>query len=265
VLSRECRLLVEGEERLLRQWDFFQSPAGTEHIFVGAGEGPCVILMTGVRPEDMRVLYPVSELAALWRERGGGDVRPGPGVHRVRAVTAGTARVLGQPSLGLAPSTRSTDERARDVHRARRRQAPRAEGGAMGSKAAKIRIRESHDQARLLGRSEEVVRSKHRAPWWYRMLEQAGLVGHGVRSGLNMHRARHTFCDRTASRRRRRGCLASARTQRPLHDPSGSTAIRISATSSAQCRPSPKSVRRKKRAGGTIRSPGSTESCDLQA
>ena len=25
------------------------------------------------------------------------------------------------------------------------------------------------------------------------MLEQAGLVGHGVRSGLNMHRARHTF------------------------------------------------------------------------
>lgn len=29
--------------------------------------------------------------------------------------------------------------------------------------------------------------------WWYRTLEQAGLVGHGVRSGLNMHRARHTF------------------------------------------------------------------------
>jgi uncharacterized cupin superfamily protein len=65
VLSGECRLLVEGEERLLRKWDFFQSPAGTEHIFVGAGEGPCVILMTGARPEDMRVLYPVSELAAL--------------------------------------------------------------------------------------------------------------------------------------------------------------------------------------------------------
>ena len=64
VLSGECRLLVEGEERLLRQWDFFHSPAGTEHIFVGAGEGPCVILMTGARPEDMRVLYPVSELAA---------------------------------------------------------------------------------------------------------------------------------------------------------------------------------------------------------
>jgi integrase len=29
--------------------------------------------------------------------------------------------------------------------------------------------------------------------WWYRQLEAAGLVGEGVRSGLNMHRARHTF------------------------------------------------------------------------
>jgi site-specific recombinase XerC len=29
--------------------------------------------------------------------------------------------------------------------------------------------------------------------WWYRQLEAAGLVGQGVRSGLNMHRARHSF------------------------------------------------------------------------
>ena len=66
VLSGECRLLVEGEERLLRPWDFFHSPAGTEHIFVGAGDGPCVILMAGGRSEDWRVLYPVSELAARY-------------------------------------------------------------------------------------------------------------------------------------------------------------------------------------------------------
>jgi uncharacterized cupin superfamily protein len=64
VLSGECRLLVEGVERLLRRWDFFHSPAGTEHIFVGAGDVPCVILMAGARSEDWRVLYPVSELAA---------------------------------------------------------------------------------------------------------------------------------------------------------------------------------------------------------
>ena len=64
VLKGECRLLVEGEERLLRQWDFFHSRAETEHIFVGAGDGPCVILMTGARPEGWQVRYPVSALAA---------------------------------------------------------------------------------------------------------------------------------------------------------------------------------------------------------
>ena len=29
--------------------------------------------------------------------------------------------------------------------------------------------------------------------WWYRQLEAAGFVSEGVRAGLNMHRARHTF------------------------------------------------------------------------
>jgi hypothetical protein len=63
VLSGECRLLVDGEERLLRPWDFFHCPAGTEHVFVGAGDGPCVVLMAGVRSADEELLYPVSELA----------------------------------------------------------------------------------------------------------------------------------------------------------------------------------------------------------
>jgi uncharacterized cupin superfamily protein len=66
VLSGECRLLVEGEEQLLGPWDFFHSPAGTEHIFVGAGDGLCVILMAGARSEDERGLYPVSEIAARY-------------------------------------------------------------------------------------------------------------------------------------------------------------------------------------------------------
>jgi len=66
VLSGECTLLVEGEARLLRQWDFFHSPAGTEHIFVGAGDEPCVILMAGARSGNWQVRYPVSELAARY-------------------------------------------------------------------------------------------------------------------------------------------------------------------------------------------------------
>jgi quercetin dioxygenase-like cupin family protein len=65
VLGGECRLLVEGEERRLRAWDFFHSPPWTEHAFVGAGDRPCAILMVGahVSPDGR---YPVSELAARY-------------------------------------------------------------------------------------------------------------------------------------------------------------------------------------------------------
>jgi len=62
VLSGECLLLVEGEERRLRQWDFVHCPPWTEHVFVGAGAGPCAILAVGART-SRKVVYPVSELA----------------------------------------------------------------------------------------------------------------------------------------------------------------------------------------------------------
>ena len=63
VLAGECLLLVEGEERQLRPWDFLHCPAETEHIFVGAGEGPCVIFMTGARSSDKTIMYPRSQVA----------------------------------------------------------------------------------------------------------------------------------------------------------------------------------------------------------
>lgn len=62
VLSGSCLLLVEGEEQLLGQWDFVHCPAWTEHVFVGAGDGPCVLLGIGARP-DNEVVYPVAEVA----------------------------------------------------------------------------------------------------------------------------------------------------------------------------------------------------------
>jgi len=65
VLSGECALIVEDEERRLRPWDFFHAPPWTEHAFVGVGEGPCVILMVGAR-SGPEVRYPVSEPAARY-------------------------------------------------------------------------------------------------------------------------------------------------------------------------------------------------------
>jgi uncharacterized cupin superfamily protein len=49
VLSGEALLIVEGQERPLRQWDFVHCPPETNHMIVGAGEGPCVVLAVGSR------------------------------------------------------------------------------------------------------------------------------------------------------------------------------------------------------------------------
>src|SRR3954454_6491879 len=66
VLQGEMRLIVEDEERILRQWDFFYSPPWTEHVFVGAGEGPSAILMVGARNAGDGLVYPRNELAAKY-------------------------------------------------------------------------------------------------------------------------------------------------------------------------------------------------------
>ncbi len=63
VLAGECIAIVEGEERRLRAWDFLHCPAGTEHIFVGAGVGPCVIFMAGARQHRGSAVYTRSEAA----------------------------------------------------------------------------------------------------------------------------------------------------------------------------------------------------------
>lgn len=49
VVSGAALLLVEGEERPLRAWDFVHLPPGTEHMVLGAGEGPCTIVATSSR------------------------------------------------------------------------------------------------------------------------------------------------------------------------------------------------------------------------
>lgn len=66
VISGECALLVEEEERHLRAGHFVHCPPETNHVFVGAGDGPCVILMVGHRPPEHKLCYPVSEQAAKY-------------------------------------------------------------------------------------------------------------------------------------------------------------------------------------------------------
>jgi uncharacterized cupin superfamily protein len=66
VLAGEALLIVEGEERPLRQWDFFHCPSRTKHTILGAGSGPAVVLAVGARQHQERSDwggYPVDETA----------------------------------------------------------------------------------------------------------------------------------------------------------------------------------------------------------
>ena len=63
VLSGECLLVVEGQERRLKAWDFVHCPPMTEHVFVGAGDGPCVVVGIGARRKGRALRYAVSETA----------------------------------------------------------------------------------------------------------------------------------------------------------------------------------------------------------
>jgi uncharacterized cupin superfamily protein len=49
VLYGEALLILAGEERRLRQWDFVHCPPGTRHIIIGAGDGPCGVLAASSR------------------------------------------------------------------------------------------------------------------------------------------------------------------------------------------------------------------------
>jgi quercetin dioxygenase-like cupin family protein len=66
VVSGECVLVIEGEERALKQWDFVHCPPWTKHAFIGAGDGPCVIVMVGSRVGGFEVVYAVSDVAAKY-------------------------------------------------------------------------------------------------------------------------------------------------------------------------------------------------------
>ena len=94
VLAGECLLLIEGEERLLRQWDLVHCPAWTEHVFVGAGSGPCAILMVGARPRPAELRYPVVDVA--------------------RKHKAGVAKETSSADQAYAPFPASTQARYRE-------------------------------------------------------------------------------------------------------------------------------------------------------
>ncbi len=66
VLEGECLAIVDDEELTLGKWQFLHCPPGTPHVLIGAGDGPCTILMVGGRGGELGLHYPVSEVAARY-------------------------------------------------------------------------------------------------------------------------------------------------------------------------------------------------------
>jgi uncharacterized cupin superfamily protein len=97
VLAGEAVLIVEGEERPLRQWDFVHCPAEAKHTIVGAGDGPCIVLAVGARD----------------RTRGpswGGYTTDDAAEARGASVPEDTT----EPDVAYAPFTRRRATRYRD-------------------------------------------------------------------------------------------------------------------------------------------------------
>jgi uncharacterized cupin superfamily protein len=91
VLSGECLLIVEGQERPLRAWDFVHCPPRTKHVIVGAGDGAAVVVAVGARKGG--ATYPVDETA----------VRHGAGVDKEVASPAEAYAAYSRPEEGPPP------------------------------------------------------------------------------------------------------------------------------------------------------------------
>ena len=91
VLSGECLLIVEGQERPLKTWDFFHCPSRTKHVILGAGNGPALLLAVGARKGPAS--YPVDETA----------VRHRAGVAEEVTSPADAYAAYSRPQEGAAP------------------------------------------------------------------------------------------------------------------------------------------------------------------
>jgi len=94
VVAGEALLVVEGEERPLRGWDLVHCPPGTEHVLVGAGESPCVIVAVGARERSTGGdwgAYTVSD-AALRHEAGVDRETTDPAVAYARFAASSRTR-----------------------------------------------------------------------------------------------------------------------------------------------------------------------------
>ena len=93
VLRGECTLVIEGEERTLRAWDFVHCPPGTAHTIIAAGVDPALVVAVGARTDRGSARYPFEPSA----------VRHGAGVPDEMTSAREHYATFGTPQPGPPP------------------------------------------------------------------------------------------------------------------------------------------------------------------
>ena len=93
LLSGHGILIVEGEERALKPWDFVHCPPRTAHTIVATGDEPALVVAVGARVERGSVRYPVEPAA----------IRHGAGVPDATASADEACARYDEPQPGPAP------------------------------------------------------------------------------------------------------------------------------------------------------------------
>ena len=97
VLSGEALLIIEGEERPLRPWDFVHCPPKAKHTIIGAGDSTSLVLAVGARDRSV---------GPNW---GGYSVDEAATKHR-----AGVEQETSDPDVAYADYPERHGERFRD-------------------------------------------------------------------------------------------------------------------------------------------------------
>ena len=85
VVDGDALLLIEGEERALRPWDFVHCPARTKHIIIGAGDGRCAVLAIGGRGAEGDAEWGGYSLDEVARRHGAGVEEETPDAEQAYA------------------------------------------------------------------------------------------------------------------------------------------------------------------------------------
>ena len=176
MLDGEALLIIEGQERPLRRWDFVHCPAGTNHTILGAGDAPCVVLAVGSRTTvgtpDWGA-YTVDE-AAIRHDAGVEEETPDasgptPGIRSgadalPRGLAARVARPLADGRRGQRDTTvvrrRGRRARGRRLHDAQRPTVVLLHGGPGSFRPLLLQARLRPPRRRSAGRLPRPARTR---------------------------------------------------------------------------------------------------------